>query len=69
MRDLTTLEHVERFMAELGRIVRTALRVYFVGGVTAILYGWRTATVDVDLKIVPHSDEALRAISGAPGVR
>jgi len=36
--------------------------VFLTGGVTAVLYGWRTSTVDVDLKVVPSSDEILRAI-------
>ncbi|MGH2746412.1 MAG: DUF6036 family nucleotidyltransferase [Actinomycetota bacterium] len=63
MRELTTPERVERFMQELGRAVRNPVRVYFTGGVTAILHGWRDATIDIDLKAVPESDEVLRAVS------
>ncbi|MGH2729273.1 MAG: DUF6036 family nucleotidyltransferase [Actinomycetota bacterium] len=62
MRGLTTPERVERFITELGRVVRETVSVYFTGGVTAILHGWRDATIDIDLKTVPESDEVLRAI-------
>jgi len=30
--------------------------------VSAVLLGWRSTTVDVDLKLVPVSDELVRAI-------
>jgi hypothetical protein len=36
--------------------------VYLTGGATALLEGWRTSTVDVDLALVPDQDELLRAI-------
>jgi hypothetical protein len=36
--------------------------VYFTGGATAVLHGWRASTLDVDVKIVPDRDELLRAI-------
>ena len=41
-------------MAELGRAVRSTGRVYFTGGVSAVLLGWREATLDVDLKADPE---------------
>jgi hypothetical protein len=34
-------------------------RIYFTGGATAVLYGWRASTIDVDLKIVPDRDLAI----------
>lgn len=37
-------------------------RAYLTGGATALLGGWRDATIDVDLKFVPENDEVLRAI-------
>jgi hypothetical protein len=36
--------------------------VYFTGGATAVLYGWRTSTLDLDVKFVPERDELFRAI-------
>ena len=62
MRELADAGRVERFMEALGAEVRAPGRVYFTGGATAVLMGWRATTVDVDLKLVPDSDEILRAI-------
>lgn len=49
-------------MEALGRAARSAVRVYLVGGTTAVLMGWRSATVDVDLVMQPEDDTLLRAI-------
>ena len=62
MRQLADAERVERFMAALGAEVRGPGRVYFTGGATAVLFGWRPTTIDVDVKLVPDSDEIYRAI-------
>ncbi|MGH7572270.1 MAG: DUF6036 family nucleotidyltransferase [Gemmatimonadota bacterium] len=47
-------------MRSLGRLARAPASVYFTGGATAVLYGWRESTVDVDLRIEPDRDEILR---------
>ncbi|CAN5836043.1 hypothetical protein BH23ACT12_BH23ACT12_15820 [soil metagenome] len=47
-------------MDALGRTVREPTSIYFTGGVTAILHGWRDATIDIDLKVLPDSDAVLR---------
>lgn len=62
MRQLANAELVERFMQALGAAVRSPGRVYFTGGATAVLIGWRPTTIDVDVKLVPDADEILRAI-------
>jgi hypothetical protein len=49
-------------MRELGRSVRVDGRVYLTGGATAVLYGWRQTTIDVDIKLIPDRDEILREI-------
>ena len=36
--------------------------VYVVGGATAVLLAWRDSTIDVDLKLVPESDELLKSL-------
>lgn len=38
------------------------LRVYLVGGTSAVLMGWRDSTVDADLMIKPEDEALLRAI-------
>lgn len=49
-------------MEALGHAARADTRAYFTGGATAVLYGWRPTTIDVDLELVPDRDELLRAI-------
>jgi len=49
-------------MDALGHEARSAVRVYLVGGTTAVLMGWRSSTVDVDLVMQPEDDTLLRAI-------
>ncbi len=49
-------------MRAIGRAARGATRVYLTGGASAVLLGWRPATIDVDLKFAPERDELFRAI-------
>ncbi|MBI4056075.1 MAG: hypothetical protein HY399_00825 [Elusimicrobia bacterium] len=50
-------------MSELGAAAKRDVRVYFTGGATAVLIGWRTMTIDVDIKILPvEDDELLKAM-------
>ena len=62
MRGLSDEPGIRRFMRELGRAARRPARVYFTGGATAVLAGWRNSTIDIDLKFVPEDDALLRAI-------
>ena len=41
-------------MQEVGQAIRSPGRIYFTGGVTAVLFGWRESTMDVDLKADPE---------------
>jgi hypothetical protein len=63
MRELTSRERLTRFMRALAAAAREPARVYFTGGATAILLGWRDTTIDIDLELVPDRDELLRAIA------
>ena len=49
-------------MAELGCAVRSPGRVYFTGGVSAVLLGWRDSTMDVDLKADPEAAGFFEAL-------
>jgi len=62
MRRLAEAARIQRLMRALGDTADAETRVYFTGGASAVLEGWRAATVDVDLRIVPDRDEMLRAI-------
>ena len=62
MRALAGGDRIRRFMQALAAEAREDARVYFTGGATAVLSGWRDSTIDVDLKLVPEQDALLRAI-------
>jgi len=62
MREVADAERIRRFMRALGAEADRAARVYFTGGATAVLFGWRASTIDVDIKIVPEADRVFRAI-------
>jgi len=51
-----------QFMKALATAARTKASVYLVGGATSVLFGWRDSTIDVDLKIIPDSDDILRQL-------
>ena len=62
MREPVDGERILRFFRRMGTMAREDARVYVTGGATAVLFGWRPSTIDVDLKIVPDSDTLLQAI-------
>lgn len=62
MRALADADRIRRFMQALGHEADASTTVYFTGGATAVLYGWRDSTIDVDVKIVPDRDRLFRAI-------
>ena len=43
--------------------VKSPGRIYFTGGATALLHGWRPMTVDVDLKADPEPKGLFEAIA------
>ena len=62
MRDLTSETSIREFMKLIGRVAMERCRVYFTGGATAVLAGWRESTVDIDIRFEPELDELYRAI-------
>jgi len=62
LRKAVDTKRIEQFMLALARSSKRAVRVYLVGGATAVLFEWRKSTVDIDLKIVPENDEILRSL-------
>lgn len=62
MRQPVTADTLNVFMKALAAMVNTATRIYLVGGATSILFGWRTSTIDIDLKILPESEGILRSL-------
>lgn len=62
MRRLVDEAGIRRFMKSLGAVAEKDVRLYFTGGATAVLLGWRPSTVDIDIKLDPERDEVFRAI-------
>lgn len=62
MRQVADADRIRRFMRALGRAAAAPGRVFFTGGATAVLMGWRPSTIDVDLKLLPDQDSILRAV-------
>ena len=62
MRAPVNRERIDKLMDRLGRAASAPVRVYLVGGSSAVLVGWRDATIDVDIAMRPHDDALLRAI-------
>ncbi len=62
MRELADAERIRRFMRTLGAEAAADGACYLTGGATAVLLGWRAATIDVDIRLVPEREELLRAL-------
>jgi hypothetical protein len=62
VRELADQERVQRFMRALGAEAPADGICYFAGGATAVLLGWREATLDIDIKLAPDQDQLLRAL-------
>jgi hypothetical protein len=55
-------DRIRALARQLGRVARGPVRIYLTGGSTAVLEGWRAATIDVDLRFEPERDELLREL-------
>src|SRR5205823_13986059 len=62
MRELVDADRVQRFMRAAGGAAAAEGVCYLNGGATAVLLGWRGATVDIDVKLDPEDDTLMRAL-------
>lgn len=62
MREKVGAEKIDRFMKALSRAGKSSAHIYFVGGVSAVLLGWRESTIDIDLKMVPEVNDILKLL-------
>ena len=62
MRRLVDAERLRAFMRALGHRTEVETTCYLTGGATAVLSGWRDATIDIDVLFAPENDQLLRAI-------
>jgi hypothetical protein len=63
MRAEADRQKIEAFMAALGKRVRGEGSIYLTGGATAVLHGWRSTTIDVDIKPEPEPRGLFEAIA------
>jgi hypothetical protein len=64
MRSVADEPRIRLFMQRLGSSVPVETRVYFTGGVSAVLKGWRSSTIDLDVEFIPDRDEVLKLLPG-----
>jgi hypothetical protein len=63
VRDLTDAAKIDRFQALLGAAAPVEGTCWFTGGASAVLMGWRNATLDIDIALERADDEVLRALT------
>src|SRR5438094_10416040 len=63
MRQKVTVQTLKQFMQELAAAARGPGKVYFTGGATALLFGFREQTIDIDLKLDPEPKGVFEAIA------
>jgi len=63
MRPPVTGEKIRKLMAALGEAVTGPGAIFFTGGVTALLHGWRDTTIDIDLKAWPEPKGLYEALA------
>lgn len=63
MREPLDRAKLDLFVAALGRAASGPGRVYLTGGATAIAYGWRQRTIDIDIRLDPEPAGAFESIA------
>jgi hypothetical protein len=63
MRRKATIESLNKFMQEVAAAAQSPGRVYFTGGATALLLGFRDQTIDIDIKLDPEPKGIFEAIA------
>jgi hypothetical protein len=63
MRPNVDPQKIERLMQALGREAQGSGCIYFTGGASALLIGWRSSTVDVDIRLDPEPPGIFQAIA------
>jgi hypothetical protein len=54
---------IESFMVAMGKQARGPGLIYLTGGATAVLHGWRTTTIDINIKPDPEPAGLFEAIA------
>lgn len=63
MRSNVNLEKIKILMQALGREAQSSGCIYFTGGTSALIIGWRESTIDVDIRLDPEPQGVFQAIA------
>ena len=63
MRPNVDSQKIKRLMQVLGREAKGSGCIYFTGGASALLIGWRSSTVDIDIRLDPEPAGIFQAIA------
>jgi hypothetical protein len=63
MRSNIDPQKIKQLMQALGREAQGSGCIYFTGGASALLIGWRSATVDIDIRLDPEPPGIFQAIA------
>lgn len=63
MRSNVDPHKIEQLMKALGREARGSGCIYFTGGASALLIGWRSSTVDIDIRLDPEPPGIFQALA------
>ncbi len=56
-------QKLKQLMKSLGREAQGSGKIYFTGGASALLIGWRESTVDVDIRLDPEPQGIFQSIA------
>jgi hypothetical protein len=62
MRKLADLDRITLFMRALGGATNESAKVYFTGGATAVLLGWRATVVASGKSWAPNDGFSVRGL-------
>jgi hypothetical protein len=63
MRSTVDPQKIEQLMKALGREAHGTGSIYFTGGASALLMGWRSSTVDIDIRLDSEPPGIFQAIA------
>ncbi|MFN9173947.1 MAG: hypothetical protein ACK58N_05385 [Synechocystis sp.] len=63
MRSSVDPQKIEQLMEALGKEARGSGCIYFTSGASALLIGWRSSTVGIDIRLDPEPSGIFQAIA------
>jgi len=63
MRPNVDVQKIAQLMEALGKEASSSGCIYFTGGASALLMGWRSSTIDVDMRLDPEPSGIFQSIA------